>query len=124
MDRGELIELHYITPNITPIANLESIMKHGIVSNRRAKALTGISIAMQKVQDLREAKRVPGGFSLHDYVDSYINCRNPMMWTRRSQHESICVLAVCPEVIDLPELSLQIRMLRVNGRDLQQRQVD
>ena len=76
MDRGELNELHYITP----IANLRSIMKNGIVSNRRAKALSGISIALQQVQDLRrEASVFPGGLPLHNYVNLYINCRNPMM---------------------------------------------
>jgi hypothetical protein len=87
MDRGELSELHYITP----IVNLRSIMENGIVSNRCAKVLGGISIAMLKVLDLRATKRVPGGLFLHDYVNLYINCRNPMLSKRRNQHESICV---------------------------------
>jgi hypothetical protein len=98
MDRGELSELHYITP----IANLGSIMTNGIVSNRRAKALGGISIAMPEVQARRSVKRVPRGLPLHDYVNLYINCRNPMLSSRRHEHERICVLGIGPEVIDLP----------------------
>jgi hypothetical protein len=98
MDRGELSELHYITP----IANLGSIMTNGIVSNRRAKPLGGISIAMPEVQARRAGKRVPSGLPLHDYVNLYINCRNPMLSSRRHEHERICVLAIVPEVIDLP----------------------
>ncbi|MGO8920641.1 MAG: DarT ssDNA thymidine ADP-ribosyltransferase family protein [Stellaceae bacterium] len=69
MDRADLAELH----SITPIANLPSIMKHGIVSNRRSRALEAVSIALEAVQEKRDIKKVPGGRMLHEYVNLYIS---------------------------------------------------
>lgn len=100
MDRGDLTELHYITP----IANLPSIMRHGIVCNRRSKRLGASSIAMQDVQSIRAKRAVPGGRMLHDYACLYFNARNPMLYLRLSQRSTLCVLSVNPAVLDLPEV--------------------
>ena len=99
MKRSELPDLHYITP----IDNLLSIAKHGLLSHNAANKLAKKpdSIAMQEVQDLRAGKRVPGGLLVHDYVNLYICARNPMMFKRRAMHAEICVLSVSPEVLDL-----------------------
>lgn len=79
-------------------------MAHGILCNRKAKRLTHVSVALQEVQDKRTNKRVPGGKLLHEYVNLYINARNPMLFKRRPQHDALCVLIVDPKVLDLPDV--------------------
>jgi hypothetical protein len=88
MDRTEVTELHYLAP----IANVRSIMERGLLSHHRASRLSRIDISMQEVQDTRAKKHVPGGLSLHDYVNLYFNGRNKMMAKRRPLHDRICVL--------------------------------
>ena len=97
MDPAELTELHYITP----IENLGSIMQHGILSHKLASSLQPASIANGTVQQMRKQKVVPGGRPLHDYVNLYFCARNPMMFKRKAQHASLCVLSVSPEVLHL-----------------------
>jgi hypothetical protein len=98
MDREELTELQ----NITAIANLASISRHGIVCHRRAKSLGAVSIALEEIQARRVNKRVPGGLPLHDYACLYFNARNPMLYRRLDRHLSLCVLSVRPEILDVP----------------------
>ena len=98
MERSELTELHYITP----IANLPSILRLGILSHNWAKRVAHKSVAMEEIQDRRARVTVPGGRKLHDYVNLYICARNPMMYKRQAQYKKLCVLKVSPDVIDLP----------------------
>lgn len=98
MDRSRVTELHYLTP----IANLSSIAKRGILSHRRADQLRHVSIADEGVQDRRRAKRVPNGRMLHDYVNVYFDARNPMMYVRLSRRRELAVVRVSPAVLDLP----------------------
>jgi hypothetical protein len=98
VDRSDLSELHYITPT----ANVPSILQHGILSFGRAQSLGPASVAMKPVQNRRAGKRVPGGRPLHDYANLYICARNPMLFVRSSQHQTLCVLAVRTDVLDLP----------------------
>jgi len=98
MERSELTELHYITP----IANLPSILRLGILSHNRAKRIEHQSVAMNEIQDRRAKVIVPGGRRLHEYVNLYICARNPMMYKRQAQFKELCVLRVSPDVIDLP----------------------
>jgi hypothetical protein len=98
MKREELTELH----NITAIANLPSIARHGIICHRRAKSVGAVSIAMEEIQDRRANKRVPGGQMLHEYACLYFNARNPMLYKRHGRHMSLCVLSIDPSVLDLP----------------------
>jgi hypothetical protein len=98
MQRSELAELHYITP----IANLPSIFRLGILSHNRAKHVPHDSVAMNEIQVRRAKVTVPGGRKLHDYVNLYICARNPMMYKRQAQYREICVLRITPDVIDLP----------------------
>lgn len=97
MNRADLSELHYITP----IANLTSILKHGILSNRRAAKLHHESVAKPEVQDIRAKVKVPGGRALHEYANLYICARNPMLYKRQDVHKSLCVLRVNTSVLDL-----------------------
>jgi len=98
MQRSELTELHYITP----IANLPSILRLGILSHNRAKALEHQSVAMNEIQNRRAKVTVPGGKKLHEYANLYICARNPMMYKRQAQFRKLCVLRVNPDVINLP----------------------
>jgi hypothetical protein len=98
LTRDELSELHYISP----IVNVASILKHGILSHNKAEKLNHTSVAMAEIQDLREKVVVPNGMPLHDYVNLYICARNPMMFKRKGQHADLCVLRVSTDVLDLP----------------------
>lgn len=98
MERSELTELHYITP----IANLPSILRHGILSHNRAKRIEHQSVAMNEIQDRRAKVVVPGGKKLHDYVNLYVCARNPMMYKCQAQFKEICVLKISTDVVDLP----------------------
>lgn len=98
MQRGELAELHYITP----IANLPSILRLGILSHNRAKRVDHQSVSMNEIQDRRAKVTVPGGRKLHEYVNLYICARNPMMYKRQAQYKELCVLRVDLNLIDLP----------------------
>jgi hypothetical protein len=97
MERSELRELHYITR----IENLSSIIKNGIVCNRKSQRLGAVSIALAEVQEKRSGKRVPEGLMLHEYVNLYVNARNPMLSCRRGMYGKICVLRVDCGVLDL-----------------------
>ena len=63
-----------------------------------------VSIAMPEVQAIRAAVRVPDGSKLgrplHTYANLYFDARNPMMYVRKHEHESTCVLCVDPAVLD------------------------
>jgi hypothetical protein len=103
--RAELPELHCIMP----MANVPSVCEHGILSHALTNTMTKgahVSVADQNVQDLRATKRVPGGRTLHEYANLYINARNPMMFklVARGLRGSLCVLRVSTDVLDLPDV--------------------
>jgi hypothetical protein len=98
VERSRVTELHYITP----VANLRSIMERGILSQRNAAPLNPASVADQDVQDIRDDKAVPGGLNLHQYVNLYLDARNPMMYKRLSHRDHIAVVRVHPAVLDIP----------------------
>lgn len=105
MRREDLHELHYITP----ISNVPSILSHAILSHRLAAKVRHESVAMQEIQDRRAKVRLPTGRPLHDFVNLYICARNPMLYLRRGRHESLCVLQVSPEVLDVEEVVIADR---------------
>ena len=91
-------ELHCIMP----IANLASVMTHGILSYERAARLEHHSVALQPVQDRRDKKQVPGGLKLHQYANLYFHARNPMLFKRQAEAPNLCVLQVSTQVLGLP----------------------
>ncbi|MGD0792180.1 MAG: DUF4433 domain-containing protein [Terriglobales bacterium] len=97
MTRAELNELGYIVP----IATVPSILQRGILSHRRAERIPHESIALQNVQDRRATVTVPNGRMLHEYANLYICPRNPMLLKKSDIHESICVLQVSADVLDI-----------------------
>ncbi|HEV7492854.1 DUF4433 domain-containing protein [Baekduia sp.] len=84
-----------------PIANMASVMEHGILSHNRAEALPHESAAMQEIQDRRADVTVSGGLRLHDYANLYFHARNSMLYKRLEQHASLCVISVNHCVLDL-----------------------
>lgn len=98
MNRNDIQELHFIVP----IANVPSILQHGILSHRLAVRLEHQSVAMPEVQERRTNKLIPGARPLHEYANLYFDAHNPMLSKRRTQNDSICILLVAPAVLDLP----------------------
>ena len=90
-------ELHCIMP----IVNLPTVLAHGILSYDRAAKLPHTSVAMQPVQDRRDQKRVPQGLRLHQYANLYFDARNPMLYRRLNEADSLCVLAVSTAALQL-----------------------
>jgi ssDNA thymidine ADP-ribosyltransferase, DarT len=71
---ARVTELHCIMP----IANIPSVLAHGILSHDGAAKLRHRSVAMDAVQDKRSRKVVPGGRRLHHYANLYFHARNPL----------------------------------------------
>jgi hypothetical protein len=94
---------------IMPMANVPSVLAHGILSYERATRLAHHSVAMQPVQDRRDQKQVPGGLKLHQYAHLYFHARNPMMFVRKEEASQLCVLRVSAAVLDLPGVVLADR---------------
>lgn len=90
-------ELHCIMP----IGNVPSVMQRGILSHERASRLPHHSVAMQPVQELRDLRKVPQGLKLHQYANLYFHARNPMMFKRKEETSSLCVLRISTEVMGL-----------------------
>lgn len=98
MTRVEIRELHFIAP----IANVPSILKHGILSHQQADKLKHTTVAMPEVQERRKNKQIPGARALHEYANLYFDAHNPMLSKRRDQNNEICVLRVDQSVLDIP----------------------
>lgn len=86
--------------NIQAIDNIPSIMRYGLLSNDGAKRISHTSIAMQEVQDRRDAKTIPNGLALHKYANLYFDPRNPMLSARRNQNENLCILKIDASILD------------------------
>jgi hypothetical protein len=84
-----------------PIANIGSVMTHGVLSYERAAKLPHHSVAMQPVQDKRDQKQVPGGLKLHQYANLYFHARNPMLFKRQAEAPNLCILRVSIHVLKL-----------------------
>ena len=98
MNRSDITELHFIAP----IANVPSILRHGILSHKQADRLAHDSVAMPEVQERRKNKLIPGARHLHEYANLYFDAHNPMLSKRRAQNDAVCVLRVDCAVLDLP----------------------
>lgn len=88
-------ELHCIMP----LANVPSVLARGILCHDLADQVAHESVAMQEIQDVRHTKSVPGGLRLHQYANLYFCARNPMMFKRKNEHGSLCVLRVSIDVM-------------------------
>lgn len=82
-----------------PMANVASVLAHGILSYERVARLPHHSVALPPVQDLRDKKHVPGGLKLHQYANLYFHARNPMLHKRLNEADTLCVLRVSTQVL-------------------------
>jgi hypothetical protein len=100
MRRSDVVELYYITP----IDNIPSILEHGILSNELAAKVPHTSLAMPEIQIRRINKKIPGagGLDLHSYANLYFDAHNPMLSKRRERNDTICILRINPNVLDMP----------------------
>src|SRR5664280_808551 len=98
VQRERVTELHFIAP----LDNLRSIMTHGVLSHRLAQSVRHTSIALPEVQERRNAKRVPNGLPIHDYVNLYFDARNPMMYSRLNRLGELVIVRVDPAVMSQP----------------------
>lgn len=105
MKRADIKELYYITP----IANVPSIMKKGILSNVLSKKLPHESLAMEEIQFRRRNKQIPGARKLHDYANLYFDAHNPMLCKRQNQNNQICILCISTSVLNLPNVIISDR---------------
>ncbi len=105
MNRADVIELHYITA----IANVPSILRHGILSHALAERLAHDSVAMPEIQERRSNKQVPGGRPLHEYANLYFDAHNPMLSKCRARNSDICVLRIDCAALDMDGVILTDR---------------
>ena len=100
MRAEDLHELHYIAP----IANVPSMLQHGLLSHSRAQHLPHVSVALDVIQERRRKVVVPGGRRLHEYANTYFNARNKMMYQIKSDRgvDGLCVLRVSTLAIRAP----------------------
>lgn len=87
---------------IMPLANIPSVLERGILSHNRAFKIEHESAAMEEIQERRDRKGVPGGLRLHQYANLYFHARNPMLYKRKENAPSLCVLRVSTEILELP----------------------
>lgn len=98
MNRNEMTELHFIAP----IANVPSILQHGILCHKLSLQICHDSVAMQEIQERRRNKQIPGARRLHEYANLYFDAHNPMLSRLREKNNEICILQVDTEVFNLP----------------------
>jgi len=98
MNREDVTELHYITA----MANLPSILQHGILSHTQATRVAHDSVAMPEIQERRRNKQIPGAGFLHEYANLYFDAHNPMLSRCRARNNEICVLQIDAGVLDVP----------------------
>ncbi len=97
---SDIVELYFITA----IINVPSILEHGILSHNliAKKKIQHASVASEDIQNRRRNKAIPSGKKLHDYVNLYLNARNPMLYVLRCKHLELCVLRISYDVARKP----------------------
>lgn len=84
--------LHFMTP----AANLESILAHGLLSRNAmlARGIAFVDMSDHEVQALRRRPEPVFDRSIHDYVPLYLNHMNAMLFRRRELRDSLVVLQI------------------------------
>jgi hypothetical protein len=77
------------------IENVSSILKLGILSHNKSRAISLKDISESNVQVRKAAKKISNtNKSLHDYANLYFDAHNPILSRRRSENDKICVLRI------------------------------
>ena len=100
--------------NIMPINNITSVINNGILSFYATQSIAHASIALTTVQERREQVIIPNGGKLHSYANLYFTYHNPMMYKRKDEAESLCILAIDLSVINIPGCILSDRNAAAN----------
>ena len=87
--------------SIMPIDNIPSILKYGIMCFDDVQKIQHQSIALSEVQERRDKIVLANGVRLHQYANLYFSYWNPMLYKRRNQANTICILAISLEVLNL-----------------------
>lgn len=113
MRRQDVNELHYIAS----IGNILSIKEHGILSHNevRRRLIVVDDISNPEVQERRQKKRLPGGALLHDYANLYLNGRNAMLYCMKNKRHDLAVLAINPEILELPDVVITPENAAIEG---------
>jgi hypothetical protein len=87
--------------HITHCNNLESIVQHGIVSNKHAYSrFQPLDISNHDVQKWRDRVEPFHGRMVHEYAPLYINVRNPMLFAKKNLNNELCLLEVSLSVLN------------------------
>ena len=92
-----ITELH----NIMPLANLASVLEHGILSHYHASQLPHHDVSMPIIQERRDIIVVPRGLPLHHYASLYFHARNPMLYVRQNQAHELGILRISVDVLKI-----------------------
>lgn len=88
---------------ITHIANLPSILEHGILSRAEIerRGFTPRTIDNSAINNIRKDKLTPAGKSLWDYASFYFQPRNPMLYQalQGPENKNIVILQIDRKVI-------------------------
>lgn len=87
--------------NIMPISNIPSVIENGLLCYNKVITLNHYSIALNGVQERREKVKIPGGMWLHQYANLYFTHHNPMLFLRKDNADSLCVLAFDSSILDI-----------------------
>jgi hypothetical protein len=87
--------------HITHISNLDSILKHGILSHEEAykNNRNKVDISSRSVQKRRERIELIYKRSVHAYVPLYLNPRNPMLYTLKEFQNEIIILEINASIL-------------------------
>ena len=87
---------------ITPIENLSSIFKHGVLSHNQSEALTStVKIYDEEVIRMRRDRITPDGNTLWHFANFYFQPRNPMMYRiYRCEGHQVVVLRLNQKLVD------------------------
>jgi len=77
--------------HITPIANLQSILQHGILSHKKIENsnIKPEFAYKQAIMELRKEKRLEYGKNLFYWSATYFKKKNPMYNARKNQHDLV-----------------------------------
>lgn len=88
---------------ITHIDNIESILKHGILSHNLANEmnLEKVDISNQAVNARRNRFETTLGANIHDFAPLYFNHKNPMLYTlcKNKDRNDLVLLRINPHIL-------------------------
>jgi len=94
---GSLHNLYHITA----IENLQSIMETGLHAHSEMEARAHVDISDGQVQWKRKRNDPVFGRPLHDYVPTYLNPRNPMLFLRQPMIDNLAIAVIDPLICDM-----------------------